>query len=42
MDLKKGTAEGLIKVIEPVRSYFSSRPKDFDAIKEILRKLGKL
>ena len=42
MDLKKGTAEGLIKAIEPVRSFFSSRPKDFDAIREILKALGKI
>ena len=42
MDLKKGVAEGLIRTLGPVRSFFSSRPKEFVAIKEVLVRLGKL
>jgi tyrosyl-tRNA synthetase len=42
MDLKKGTSEGLIKALEPVHSFFASRPENLNAIKEVLKKLGKL
>jgi tyrosyl-tRNA synthetase len=42
MDLKKGVAEGLIRSLEPVRSFFSSRPENLNAIRDVLRSLGKL
>jgi len=42
MDLKKGVAEGLIKALEPVRSFFASKPENLDSIKVVLKKLGKL
>ncbi|MCL1905339.1 MAG: tyrosine--tRNA ligase, partial [Methanomassiliicoccaceae archaeon] len=35
MDLKKGVADGLIRTLEPVRSFFSSRPQEFAAIKDV-------
>ena len=42
MDLKKGVAEGLIRSLEPVRKFFASKPENLEAMKGILRKLGKL
>jgi tyrosyl-tRNA synthetase len=42
MDLKKGVAEGLIKALAPVREFFASKPDNLDAIKIVLKKLGKL
>jgi len=42
MDLKKGVAEALIKVLAPVRSYFASKPENLEAVKEVLKGLGKL
>ena len=42
MDLKKGVAEGLIKALAPVRSFFGSKPENLDAIRAVLKKLGKL
>jgi tyrosyl-tRNA synthetase len=42
MDLKKGVAEALIKVLAPVRSYFISKPENLEAVKEVLKGLGKL
>jgi tyrosyl-tRNA synthetase len=42
MDLKKGVAEGMIKALGPVRSYFESRPENLEAVKEVLRRLGRL
>lgn len=42
MDLKKGAAEGLIRAIGPVRSFFASKPEYLNEIKDVLRKLGKL
>jgi tyrosyl-tRNA synthetase len=42
MDLKKGVAEGLIKALAPVRAFFASRPENLDAIRAVLKKLGKL
>ena len=42
MDLKKGVSEGLIRTLEPVRSFFASKPDNLEAVKEVLRKLGKL
>jgi len=42
MDLKKGVAEGLIRSLEPVRKYFAAKPENLEAIRDVLRKLGKL
>jgi len=42
MDLKKGVAEGLIKALAPVRSFFSSKPENLDAIRDVLKRSGKL
>ncbi|MCL2142920.1 MAG: tyrosine--tRNA ligase, partial [Methanomassiliicoccaceae archaeon] len=42
MDLKKGVAEALISVLGPIRSFFSSKPEDLDAMKGVLKKLGRL
>ena len=42
MDLKKGVAEALIITLGQVRSFFASKPENLDAIKDVLRKLGKL
>ena len=42
MDLKKGAAEGLIETLAPVRSFFESKPENLNAIREVLRTLGKL
>ncbi|MDR2865795.1 MAG: tyrosine--tRNA ligase [Methanomassiliicoccaceae archaeon] len=42
MDLKKGVTDGLIRTLGPVREYFETRPEEFCAIKEILKRLGKI
>ncbi|MCL2606987.1 MAG: tyrosine--tRNA ligase [Methanomassiliicoccaceae archaeon] len=42
MDLKKGVAEGLIKTLDPVRRFFSSKPENFEAMKDVLKSLGRL
>ncbi len=42
MDLKKGTAEGLIKCLEPVQKYFEEHPENYEAMREVLKKLGKI
>ncbi len=42
MDLKKGTAEGIIKCFEPVNEYFKSNPENLDRMLEILKELGRL
>ncbi|MDR0335436.1 MAG: tyrosine--tRNA ligase [Methanomassiliicoccaceae archaeon] len=42
MDLKKGVAEGLIKALSPVRSFFASKPENLDAVRTVLKKLGKI
>lgn len=42
MDLKKGTAEGLIKCLEPVHGYFEKHHENYDAMMEVLKKLGKI
>jgi len=42
MDLKKGVAEGLIKTLGPVRTFFASRPENLEAMKDVLKKLGRL
>ena len=42
MDLKKGVSEGLIKALAPVREFFASKPENLNAVKDVLKKLGKL
>lgn len=42
MDLKKGAAEGMVKCLEPVQKYFEQNPQNLDAMREVLKKLGKL
>lgn len=42
MDLKKGTADGISKCIEPVDAYFKKRPENLEAVREVLRKLNRL
>ena len=42
MDLKKGTAEGIIKCFEPVHKYFEEKPENLNRMREILTELGKL
>lgn len=42
MDLKKGTADGISKCIEPVDAYFKKKPENLEAVREVLRKLNKL
>jgi len=42
MDLKKGAAEGLIKALAPMKAFFSSKPENLEAIREVLKGLGKL
>jgi tyrosyl-tRNA synthetase len=42
MDLKKGAAEGIIVCLRPVREYFEKRPENLDAIRAVLRRLGKI
>ena len=41
-DLKSGAAEGLIKVLEPVKEYFDEHPENYEAMQRVLKKLGKL
>ena len=41
-DLKSGAAEGLIKVLEPVKEYFDEHPENYEAMQKVLKKLGKL
>ena len=42
MDLKKGAAEGLIECLKPVRAFFEKKPENLEAIRTVLKKLGKL
>jgi len=42
MDLKKGAAEGLILCLAPIKAYFDKKPENLEAIREVLRKLGKI
>jgi len=42
MDLKKGVAEGLIGSLAPIRSFFASEPKNLEAMRNVLKKLGKI
>ncbi|MCL2785830.1 MAG: tyrosine--tRNA ligase [Methanomassiliicoccaceae archaeon] len=41
-DLKKGVAEGMIKALEPMHKFFAERPENLNAVKEVLKGLGKL
>ena len=41
MDLKKGTAEMMIKALEPVREYFDKKPENYNAILEVIENLKK-
>ncbi len=42
MDLKKGTAEGIIKRLEPVAEYFAKKPENYERMISILKSVGKL
>jgi len=42
LDLKNGVAENLGKVLEPVRSFFTERPENYEKMKVIFESLGKL
>lgn len=42
MDLKKGVAEGLIECLTPVRTFFEKKPESLVAVREVLKKLGKI
>ncbi len=42
VDLKSGTVDGLDKTLEPVRSYFSAHPENYEAIQQIIAGLKKL
>lgn len=42
MDLKKGTAEGMIEFLKPVAEYFEKNPKNYEEMLKILKKLGKI
>ncbi|MBQ7700957.1 MAG: tyrosine--tRNA ligase [Candidatus Methanomethylophilaceae archaeon] len=41
-DLKSGTADGMIKCLEPVQKYFEEHPENYQAMQEVLKKLGRL
>lgn len=42
MDLKKGTAEGVIKRLAPVAEYFAEKPENYERMVSILKGIGKL
>ncbi len=42
LDLKNGVTENLIKVLTPVREYFTVHPENYDTMKEIFESIGKL
>ncbi|MBQ3736316.1 MAG: tyrosine--tRNA ligase [Candidatus Methanomethylophilaceae archaeon] len=42
LDLKSGTADALIKCLEPVAQYFEKKHENYDAMIAVLKKLGKL
>ena len=42
VDLKSGVADELVKTLEPVVSYFEAKPENYEAMVEVLKKLGKL
>lgn len=41
IDLKKGTAEALVRYLEPVQKYFNEHPQNLEAMHKVLAKLGK-
>ena len=42
MDLKDGVADGMNRCLEPVARYFEEHPENYNAMQDVLRKLGKL
>ena len=42
MDLKDGVADGMSKCLAPVAEYFEQHPENYNAMIEVLKKLGKL
>ena len=42
MDLKDGVADGMNKCLAPVAEYFEKHPENYNAMLDVLRKLGKL
>lgn len=40
LDLKKGVAEAVIRILEPVADYFSKKPENLEAMREVLVSLG--
>ena len=42
MDLKKGVAEGIVACLKPVQEFFGKKPENLEAIRAVLRKLGKI
>lgn len=42
LDLKNGVSDALAKTLAPVSDYFEKKPDNFDALKEVLVKLGKM
>ena len=42
MDLKKGVAEGIVLCLRPVNEFFEKKPENLEAIREVLKKLGKI
>jgi len=41
MDLKNGVASGLNEILAPVREYFEKKPENYEAMKAVLRTLGR-
>ena len=42
LDLKNGVSESLIKMLIPVREYFDTNPKNYEAMKNLFEKMEKL
>ncbi len=42
LDLKNGVADALVETLKPVEEYFRKKPENIEALKEVLRGLGKL
>ena len=42
LDLKNGVSDALAETLEPVSEYFGKKPDNFEALKEVLVKLGKM
>lgn len=42
LDLKNGVTDALAEILKPVEEYFREKPENMEALKEVLRKLGKL